>query len=68
LARYARFYLVTSLGFDALRAAGNVVLMLALGGPILRLLERYRSRFGWEPWTSAPPVDAIDQPAPSSPA
>lgn len=50
IARYGRFYLVTSLGFDIFRAIGNVVLILALGGPILRLLERYRSRFGWEPW------------------
>ena len=48
--RYARFYLVTSLGFDLFRAAGNVVLVLVLGGPLLRLLERYRSRFSWEPW------------------
>ena len=48
--RYARFYLVTSLGFDLIRAAGNVVLVLVLGRPILRLLERYRSRFSWEPW------------------
>jgi len=52
LARYGRFYLVTSLAFDAFRAAGNVILVLALGGPTLRLLERYRSRFGWEPWES----------------
>jgi energy-coupling factor transport system substrate-specific component len=48
--RYGRFYLVTSLGFDLFRAAGNVVLVLALGGPLLRLLERYRRRFAWEPW------------------
>ena len=53
--RYARFYLVTSLGFDLFRAAGNVVLVLVLGGPILRLLERYRRRFSWEPW------EAIDE-------
>ncbi|MBA2454040.1 MAG: hypothetical protein H0V47_12770, partial [Chloroflexia bacterium] len=26
------------------------VLVLVLGGPILRLLERYRRRFNWEPW------------------
>jgi energy-coupling factor transport system substrate-specific component len=50
IARYGRFYLVTSLGFDAFRSVGNIVLVLALGGPVLRLLERYRSRFGWEPW------------------
>lgn len=48
--RYGRFYLVTSLGFDLFRAIGNVMLVLVLGGPILRLLERYRRRFSWEPW------------------
>jgi len=60
IARYARFYLVTSLAFDAFRAVGNIVLVLALGGPILRLLERYKARFGWEPWVSLPPDPAID--------
>lgn len=48
--RYGRFYLVTSLGFDLFRTVGNVVLILVLGGPILRLLERYRKRFTWQPW------------------
>lgn len=51
--RYVRFYLVTSLGFDLLRAIGNVVLVLLLGAPILKLLERYRTRFRWQPWQSA---------------
>jgi len=50
IGRYVRFYGVTSLGFDLFRSAGNVVLMLVLGGPILRLLTRYRSRFTWQPW------------------
>ena len=50
VSRYARFYLVTSFAHDLFRAAGNAVLVLALGGPILRTLERYRSRFAWEPW------------------
>jgi energy-coupling factor transport system substrate-specific component len=50
--RYTRFYLVTSLPFDVFRAIGNVVLLLILGRPILRLLERYRARFSWEPWES----------------
>ncbi|MGN6032381.1 MAG: ECF transporter S component [Thermomicrobiales bacterium] len=50
VARYARFYLVTSLPFDAFRAVGNVVLMLALGPAVIRLLERYRLRFSWAPW------------------
>lgn len=53
--RYARFYLVTSLGYDLLRAIGNVILVMALAGPILRLLERYRARFTWTPWMPLPP-------------
>jgi len=58
LERYLRFYLVTSLGFDLARAAGNVVLVILFGGPVLRLLERYRARFTWEPWTDfAPDAD-----------
>jgi energy-coupling factor transport system substrate-specific component len=52
IARYFRFYAVTSLGFDLARSIGNIVLVLIFGGPILRLFERYRSRFAWEPWTS----------------
>jgi energy-coupling factor transport system substrate-specific component len=54
--RYATFYTVTSLGFDVTRAIGNVVLVLVFGGPVLRLLERYRSRFVWEPWVEHEPV------------
>lgn len=50
LHRYARFYLITSLGYDAFRAVGNAVLILALGSPLLRVLERFRARFSWEPW------------------
>ena len=55
--RYVRFYLVTSLGYDLLRAVGNVVLVVALAGPVLRLLERYRARFTWTPWTPLPATD-----------
>lgn len=53
LQRYGRFYVVSSLPFDLFRAIGNVVLVLLLGAPILRLLDRYRSRFRWQPWQSA---------------
>ena len=53
--RYARFYLVTSLGYDLLRAVGNVVLVVVLAGPVLRLLERYRARFTWGAWSEIPP-------------
>jgi energy-coupling factor transport system substrate-specific component len=80
LRRYGTFYLATSLGHDLFRAAGNVVLVLALGGPTLRVLERYRRRFAWEPWAeeelppvAGPPARAPDGPqrspaAPSGPS
>jgi len=45
--RYGRFYLVTSLGHDLSRAVGNAALVLLLGVPLLRLLERVRRRFSW---------------------
>jgi energy-coupling factor transport system substrate-specific component len=45
---YAKFYLATSLPFDLSRAAANAILVLVLGRPILRLLDRYRARFMWE--------------------
>lgn len=51
--RYGRFYLVTSFPFDLFRAIGNVVLVLLLGAPILKLLDRYRMQFRWQPWESA---------------
>lgn len=51
--RYGQFYVVTSLPFDIFRAIGNVVLVMLLGAPILKLLERYRSRFRWQPWQAA---------------
>ena len=49
--RYLRFYAVTSFGYDAARAVGNVVLTLVLGAPLLLVLERFQSRFDWRPWT-----------------
>jgi energy-coupling factor transport system substrate-specific component len=61
MTRYLRFYAVTSLAFDVARAAGNVVLVIIFGGPVLRLLERYRSRFTWQPWTELEP--SVPRPA-----
>ncbi|MEX1019300.1 MAG: ECF transporter S component [Litorilinea sp.] len=43
--RYAVFYAVTSLGWDLVRMAGNVVLLLVFGGPVLRVLQRFQRRF-----------------------
>lgn len=54
LARYVRFYVVTSLVFDLFRAVGGALVVLALGAPVLRLLERYRARFAWQPFTWLP--------------
>lgn len=47
LRRYVAFYLATSLLWDALRAAGNVFLVLALGAPTLRALRRFKRRFAY---------------------
>ncbi len=48
LRRYAVFYLVTSLAWDAMRMAGNVAFILAMGVPALRILRRFRDRFTFE--------------------
>jgi energy-coupling factor transport system substrate-specific component len=45
LMRYALFYLTTSLWWDAGRAVGNLLLILLVGLPILRLLYRFEQRF-----------------------
>jgi len=42
---YWSFYILTSAGWDAWRAVGNVVLVLVAGRPLLDLLTRYRDRF-----------------------
>lgn len=48
LRRFWGFHLTTSLGYDIPRAAGNVVLMLVLGPPVLAALRRTarRAAFG----------------------
>lgn len=48
LRRYGAFYLTTSLLWDSVGAAGNVVLLLALGAPALRALTRFRDRLLFE--------------------
>jgi energy-coupling factor transport system substrate-specific component len=45
---YATFYIVTSLWWDAWRAAGNALLLLFFSGAILRVLRRFRSRFRFD--------------------
>ena len=45
LARFGRFYGLTSLVWDSFRAVGNVVMVALLGPPILVALARFRERF-----------------------
>lgn len=45
LIRYAIFYVTTSLWWDAARAIGNLLLLLLVGAPVLRLLRRFHARF-----------------------
>jgi len=46
--RYAVFYAATSLWWDAGRALGNVILVLAFAPALLRLLDRFRKRFRFQ--------------------
>jgi energy-coupling factor transport system substrate-specific component len=48
LRAYLTFYVVTSLWWDAWRAAGNALLLLLFGGAILRVMRRFRSRFHFD--------------------
>lgn len=48
LARYAVFYLVTSLAWDLFRAVGNVALILLLGAPMAKALTRFQQRFHFQ--------------------
>jgi energy-coupling factor transport system substrate-specific component len=76
LRHYGQFYLVTSLWYDAFRAVGNAALILVVGGPVLRTLERYRDRFIWRPWVdlddagipSTRPTRMCDTPSPAVPS
>ena len=47
LSRFARFYLATSLVYDAFRSAGNVVMVLLFGPPVVAALGRLRSRLAF---------------------
>jgi energy-coupling factor transport system substrate-specific component len=54
--RFAAFYLATSLVYDTFRAAGNIILIAALGAPVVVALNRFRRRFLVQ-WTV--PVPAL---------
>ena len=48
LTHFARFYVLTSLGYDTFRAAGNAIMIAALGAPVIAALGRLRARFTFE--------------------
>jgi energy-coupling factor transport system substrate-specific component len=45
---FTRFYLLTSLAYDTFRAVGNVVMVVALGAPVLVALARLKARLTFE--------------------
>jgi energy-coupling factor transport system substrate-specific component len=45
---FTRFYLVTSLAYDTFRSAGNALMVLVLGAPILAALARIRARLTFQ--------------------
>jgi energy-coupling factor transport system substrate-specific component len=48
LKRYAAFYVVTSLWYDAARAVGNAMLIAALGPALVKTLQRFKRRLNFE--------------------
>jgi energy-coupling factor transport system substrate-specific component len=48
LIHFGRYYLLTSVAYDTFRAVGNVVMVLALGAPVLAALARLRARLTFE--------------------
>ena len=64
LRRYGTFYLATSLLHDTTRAAGNVILIVVAGAPVLRLLERFRVRSTWRSVAGKSPATGVGLPQP----
>ncbi|HEX7492473.1 MAG TPA: hypothetical protein VF337_12300 [Candidatus Limnocylindrales bacterium] len=48
LAQFGRYYVLTSVAWDAFRAAGDSVAVLVFGAPVLMALGRLRARLGYE--------------------
>lgn len=53
--RYSAYYLATSFLWDITRSVGNIVLLLALAKPVLRILRRFHLRFKFYYQESAHP-------------
>lgn len=54
---YRRFYLLTSLPYDAFRGIGNALAILLLGRPVVEMLRRHRRRFTVEVGTAQPSTE-----------
>lgn len=52
LTHFARYYALTSFAYDTFRAAGNGIMVLALGAPVMAALARFRARLSYEIVTS----------------
>jgi energy-coupling factor transport system substrate-specific component len=48
LARFGRYYMLTSAAWDSFRAFGDAIAILALGTPVLAALGRMKARLGYE--------------------
>ncbi len=48
LRRYWNYYILTSFGWDLIRSLCNAVILIIVGGPLLRALVRFRQRFSFE--------------------
>jgi energy-coupling factor transport system substrate-specific component len=66
LARFVRYYLVTSLGYDSFRAVGNAIMVILLGLPILAGLRRIGRRFRLD-WVEAKVPSGTSAMPPSNP-
>jgi energy-coupling factor transport system substrate-specific component len=54
LLHFGRFYVLTSVAYDSFRAVGNVLMVLALGAPVMAALGRLRARLTFEVVRPAP--------------
>ncbi|NPA91661.1 MAG: ECF transporter S component [Chloroflexi bacterium] len=64
LLRYGVFYLTTSLWWDMGRAAGNFLLILTVGRPVLRALYRFHARSVLDVWSAEDSLVAESQERP----
>jgi energy-coupling factor transport system substrate-specific component len=48
LVHFARFYALTSFAYDSFRAAGNAIMVVGLGAPVIAALTRFRARLQFE--------------------